>query len=226
MSSLIIRRRQSSKINGAKSQGAITPEGKKISSLNALRHGLCADCILLPDESRENFMTLIRRHLDRFQPADEVEFNMIEEMASSYWRQRRAWTIETNLMKTQIALKPDDGTTGAFDVLSRSPALALVYRYEARQSNMYQRAIRTFAMPRRNVPVQNEPSPISEHPPEPPQPVETEPLVGQPILAAAGFQPVPRTPEETAPTLPHTKPSPLAPNPATPTPQNNSEGAP
>ena len=153
-------------------------------------------------------MTLIQQHIDRFQPADEVEFNMIEEMAASYWRQRRAWTIETNLMKAQIALKPDEGATGAFDVLARSPALALVYRYEARQSNMYQRAIRTFAMLRRNVPVQNEPSPISEHTQEPPQPVETEPLVGQPILAAAGFQPAPRTPENTASTPPQAPPSP------------------
>jgi hypothetical protein len=48
-----------------------------------LRQGLCAKCIVLDHESRENFLILLHQHVDRFHPADEVEFNMIE--------QRRAW---------------------------------------------------------------------------------------------------------------------------------------
>src|SRR5580700_5988678 len=103
MSSL--RRVQSSKANGARSKGPSTPAGKQRSSLNALRHGLCAKCIVLDHESRENFLTLLQQHVDRFQPADEVEFNMIEEMCAAYWRQRRAWAIETGMLDNQIALQ-------------------------------------------------------------------------------------------------------------------------
>ena len=56
---------------------------------------MCAKCIVLDHESRENFLILLQQHVDHFQPANEVEFGMIEEMCASYWRQRRAWAIET-----------------------------------------------------------------------------------------------------------------------------------
>src|ERR1700723_3816676 len=123
MSSL--RRVQSSKSNGALSKGPSTPAGKRNSSLNALRHGLCASCIVLDHESRENFLILLQQHVDRFQPANEVEFNMIEEMCAAYWRQRRAWSIETALLDKQIALHTDgnhaDRMAAAFDTLAAAP---------------------------------------------------------------------------------------------------------
>jgi hypothetical protein len=204
MSSL--RRVQSSKANGALSKGPTTPAGKQRSSLNALRHGLCAKCIVLDHESRENFLILLQQHVDLFQPANEVEFGMIEEMCAAYWRQRRAWTIETALLDKHIALQ--SGVTGpermaaAFDHPAAAPTLPLLYR-ETRQHLMYQRALRTLAI-LRTVKDPNDPSPISEHSP-----------VGQPILAAAGFQPAiaPRTPLHRQPTSPPKRP---APNLATP----------
>jgi hypothetical protein len=180
MSSL--RRVQSSKANGALSKGPSTPAGKRRSSLNAIRHGLCAKCIVLDHESRENFLILLQQHIDRFQPADEVEFGMIEEMCASYWRQRRAWSIETALLDKHIALQL--GETGperlaaAFDTLAAAPTLPLLHRYETRQHLMYQRALRTFIM-LRTVKLPNDPSPISEHPPEviaPSAPTVEEPL--------------------------------------------------
>src|SRR5580658_6485842 len=131
MSSL--RRVQSSKANGALSKGPVTPAGKERSSLNALRHGLCAKCIVLDHESRENFLILLQQHTDRFQPANEVEVGMIEEMCAAYWRQRRAWAIETALLDKQIALQ--SGETGpermaaALDHLAASPTLPLLHRY-------------------------------------------------------------------------------------------------
>jgi hypothetical protein len=165
MSSL--RRVQSSKANGARSKGPSTPAGKERSSLNALRHGLCAKCIVLDHESRENFLILLQQHVDRFQPANEVESGMIEEMCASYWRQRRAWAIETALLNKHIALQPGETApermAGAFDRLAAAPTLPLLYRYETRQHLMYQRALRTLIM-LRTVKNPNDPSPISEHP--------------------------------------------------------------
>jgi hypothetical protein len=167
MSSL--RRVQSSKANGALSKGPVTPAGKQRSSLNALRHGLCAKCIVLDHESRENFLILLQQHLDLFQPANEVEVGMIEEMCAAYWRQRRAWSIETALLEKQIALQPDGSNAermaGAFDRLAAAPTLPLLHRYETRQHLMYQRALRTLAI-LRTVKDPNGPSPTSEHPPD------------------------------------------------------------
>jgi hypothetical protein len=186
MSSL--RRVQSSKANGALSKGPTTPAGKQRSSLNAIRHGLCAKCIVLDHESRENFLILLQQHSGLFQPANEVEFGMIEEMCAAYWRQRRAWTIEAALLEKQIALQ-SGGTdvermAAAFDTLAAAPTLPLLHRYETRQHLMYQRALRTLTM-LRTVKMPNDPSPISEHsppveeqPPPPQQPADSEPLSG------------------------------------------------
>jgi hypothetical protein len=186
MSSL--RRVQSSKANGALSKGPAIPAGKQRSSLNALRHGMCAKCIVLDHESRENFLILLQHHIDLFHPANEVEFGMIEEMCAAYWRQRRAWTIETALLEKQIALQADgsgpERMAAGFDRLAAAPTLPLLYRYETRQHLMYQRAMRTLIL-LRTVKDPNDPSPISEHsppavkPPSPPQqPTDPEALSG------------------------------------------------
>ena len=162
MSSL--RRVQSSKANGALSKGPSTPAGKQRSSLNAIRHGLCANCIVLDHESRENFLILLQQHVDRFQPANEVESGMIEEMCAAYWRQRRAWAIETALLDKQIALHTEgsnaDRLAAAFDTLAAAPGLPFIM-------------LRTVKLP-------NEPSPISEH-----LPPSSNPLIPNHLLAHA-----------------------------------------
>jgi hypothetical protein len=158
----------SSKPNGALPQGPSTPAEKPRPPLNALRHGMCANCIVLHHESRESFLLLMQQHIDRFQPANEVEFGMVEEMCAAYWRQRRAWAIETASLDKQIALQPDennaDRMAAGFDTLAASPSLPLLHRYETRLHLMYQRALRTLIM-LRTVKLPNEPSPISEHSP-------------------------------------------------------------
>jgi hypothetical protein len=94
------RRKKSSRANGALSRGPSSPEGKKRSSQNAFRHGLLADCVVIEGENRESFLALLQFHIDRFQPADGVEFGMMEEMASCKWRLHRAWFLEKACSKS------------------------------------------------------------------------------------------------------------------------------
>jgi hypothetical protein len=63
-----------------------------------MRHGLLAKCVVLPEEAGELFEAMLCQHLDRFQPADGVEFAMVEDLASAYWRMRRAWAVETAMI--------------------------------------------------------------------------------------------------------------------------------
>jgi hypothetical protein len=191
MSSL--RRVQSSKANGALSKGPSTPAGKLRSSQNAVTHGLCATCLVLDDESREHFLALLQQHVDRFRPADEVEHGMIEEMTAACWRQRRAWSIETRMFNTHMARSKDGDTldrmVDAVEIMAAAPSLSLLQRYETRQHLMYQRALRTFIM-LRGVKVPNDPSPISEHPPEAlPKPEAV------PKIVEKAVQPQPADPE-------------------------------
>jgi hypothetical protein len=169
---------------------------------------MCAKCIVLDHESRENFLILQQQHIDLFQPANEVEVGMIEEMCAAYWRQRRAWSIETALLEKQIALQPDgsnaDRMAAAFDRLAAAPTLPLLHRYEARQHTMYQRAMRTLIM-LRTVKGPNDPSPVPEHrpaaveqPPPPRQAPDSEPLCGAANPGCSGLSTGPRSPDAAA----------------------------
>jgi hypothetical protein len=161
------RRVIASRANGARSRGPKTPEGKSRSSYNATRHGLLSNCVVLATESREAFETLLNQYVERFGPLDEIEFDMIEEMASCYWRLRRGWAIETELLNSGIEKQPPGSELArlatSFSELAVSPQLALLNRYESRLNRMYQRALTNLLLLRRlNFP--NEPSPTFEHP--------------------------------------------------------------
>jgi hypothetical protein len=169
MSSL--RRILSSRVNGRLSKGPATAVGKLRSSQNAVRHGLLARCLVLEDESPEAFQALLAQHIDRLQPADPLELDLVEEMVAAAWRLRRSWAIETHMMDT-VPAEPDsdsdtdpiDRITAAFKTLAASPVLPLMHRYETRLHMIYQRALHNLLLLRTAIP--NEPSPISEHPPE------------------------------------------------------------
>src|ERR1035441_7382489 len=151
-----IRKIESSRANGARSHGPVTESGKLTSSQNARRHALLADIVLLKNESPDGFAEVMTDHLARFQPADSVEFGFIEKMVATWWRLRRAWSIETQLLNDCFDFtEPGDGTrqlAAAFKNPDDSHGLALLHRYETRLHNMLQ----TTRVP-------NEPNPISEH---------------------------------------------------------------
>jgi hypothetical protein len=186
------RRKMASRANGARSKGPITPAGKARSSRNATRHGLMAKCVVLEDESREGFDTLLAEFIARFGPTDGVELGLVEEMFSAFWRQRRAWAIETRTMDNAISTQPPDQDelarlTGAFTAVAAQPPLELLHRYETRLHRIFQRALANLILmrslqelnpPAENTGLQNDPSPItgqlappesgpSEIPPEP-----------------------------------------------------------
>jgi hypothetical protein len=204
------RRIISSRANGAKSHGPSTPEGKLRSSQNAFRHGLLADCVVLNCESREAFLHLLQVHEDRFQPADGVEFGMIEEMVAAKWRIHRAWAMEKGLLEKEINLKLPGGSipqvAAAVEYLAGAPALGLVHRYETRLHNMYQRSLRTFDMLHEDE-LPNEPNPITEQPapaPQRPQPTESKPPSGAANpgcsrLSGGSLKPVTASPQPTNP---------------------------
>ena len=133
MSSL--RRIKSSRANGSQSQGPVSAQGKSRASLNALRHGLMAKCVVLQAESPQGFQETLDEYLLHFQPTDAVELGLVEEMVSAWWRLRRTWAIETRLLDTVDTpdnLGPDQGLpriSAAFQALSESATLPLLHRY-------------------------------------------------------------------------------------------------
>ena len=90
------------RINGSKSQGPVTPEGKAKSSQNSLKHGLTSSRVLLPGESQEAFDQLESSLLETLKPATEFENELVREMTSARWRLRRIEEMETALVQREM----------------------------------------------------------------------------------------------------------------------------
>lgn len=68
---------EATRINGAKSNGPATPEGKEASSRNARKHGFSARKFILEQEDFAEFNGLLTAYRDRFRPADRVEDDLV-----------------------------------------------------------------------------------------------------------------------------------------------------
>jgi hypothetical protein len=214
------RRIRASRANGARSRGPATPEGKQRSSYNAVRHGLLATCVVLPGESAEAFHALVDQFVERFQPLDNFEFNMIEEMAAHYWRMRRAWAVETVTLRDSIAAQrrddPVERIAGAMGKLAGDPLLQLLHRYETRLHRMYHRVMRNLLQLREEIPnLPDEPDdsqPIAETLPFPARDEANLPNEPNPTNEHLDSSPAP------AP-APYSSPSLIAPAPITAIPE-------
>ena len=151
------RRIAASRANGAKSRGPATAEGKERSSKNALKHGLASATIVLTTEGWPNYLQCREAYIRRFQPADDVELELVEEMIAARWRQQRMWAIESAAIDNELKIQgpdidrkyaeitPDARTALAFTKLAdESRALALISRYESRYSRQFHLALKAL----------------------------------------------------------------------------------
>ncbi|MSV28003.1 MAG: hypothetical protein EXQ52_04560 [Bryobacterales bacterium] len=184
------RKLNAARANGALAKGRKTPAGIARSAMNAYRHGLLATSILLKGEDAEVFNKLHRQFLERFLPTDGIEAGLIEEMVSSWWRMRRAWSIERELIQSELFSERDPNvvsrTAKAFAYLSLSPGLNLVHRYEARLQRNFQRAMDNLLLLREDARLEEASAGESQPPrdaPASPNPV-SEPSPG-PLTSAS-----------------------------------------
>ena len=152
---------RASQSNGARSRGPITPQGKAHASRNSLRHGILARQILVGKESPSSFKALYDFLVSHFSPLNDVELGYIEEMAAAYWRLRRTWAVETEMLEAAMANQTAESTdiarmAAAFGDLACTPKLSLLHRYETRLHVMYQRAFHNLLVMRK-AGMRNEP---------------------------------------------------------------------
>jgi hypothetical protein len=84
---------QANRVNAQKA-GVKTPEGKAISRLNAMTHGLLSKEALLPGENEEWFNSLRTKYMNELQPVGELETFLVERIISSTWRLKRILQTE------------------------------------------------------------------------------------------------------------------------------------
>jgi hypothetical protein len=173
-----------SRKNGKVSRGPKTPEGKRRSSANSLRHGLLAKCVVLKNESQPIFSLVLDQHLEKLNPADDVEHGLVEEMVAAAWRMRRLWAIETTALNNAVDKRTESSElarlAAAFSDLARGNDLHLLDRYETRLHRMYQRSLHNLVLLRQLDSPADEPLEMSLLPNEPgleSTPAETETYV-------------------------------------------------
>jgi hypothetical protein len=145
---------ETARINGAKSHGPVTPEGKARSSANSRRHGLTAS-VLLDVESDEHFQLLVADFMDQFQPQTGVETDLVEMMAIARWRLRRLLAIETHLFELEMVrrrkqinatftgMDQEDRLAFVFQKMSDTGnSLTLLLRYEGSLNRSYDKALK------------------------------------------------------------------------------------
>lgn len=96
-------RAETSRQNGSRSRGPISLAGKVRASQNARRHGVLAKERLLPGESQAEWDALMSDLGQELGAEGIVEWQFIERMAESIWRQRRLVRAERAQILFQTA---------------------------------------------------------------------------------------------------------------------------
>ena len=95
----MVSRRQAgaNRRNAQVSTGPKTPAGKAVSRWNALRHGLRAEAVLLPDEESDEHRAFVEALVGELRPAGEMEAVLVDRIVTSAWRLRRVARVEAGL---------------------------------------------------------------------------------------------------------------------------------
>ncbi len=192
-----LNKAESARINGAKSRGPITEEGKKRSSLNAVRHGALAKTMCLTCEDHELYKQLLSDFIERLQPSDNVELRIVEQLANTAHRLERLQSAETALFDYEMDVMTPQLTNHknldhptrfaiAFKSLAdKSKALNLYLRYEAALTRQYDRLLKQLLTLRTKLP--NEPTEVDTEVENPTQSGPVSPSADTPV---AGSNPI------------------------------------
>ncbi len=92
--------------NARRSTGPRTPEGKERVKWNALKHGLLAKSVVVPNrhglENRSQFESLLTHLHDELKPVGILEEMLVEKIAVAYWRLRRALRAEVGNISDNV----------------------------------------------------------------------------------------------------------------------------
>jgi hypothetical protein len=140
--------------NAQKCTGPKTEEGKRASRMNALRHGMSARTLVLPYEDEIEYHELRAKLIEGYQPANNQELMLVDQIAAGYWRTARARAYERDMLAGQVATrKLDNGLSPAPDpdrddyagavVLTKEPKASFdnYFRYDASIERALYRAI-------------------------------------------------------------------------------------
>ena len=121
--------------NAKLSHGPVTMAGKEKVSQNRTVHGLAGSNFrVLPGESQEEFDKMLTGYSAAMEPANELEQNLVQEMAESRWLSSRAQNLQDQAIEAlQSASTPEEKRDAQKD-------FDLYMRYHTQHDRAYYRA--------------------------------------------------------------------------------------
>jgi hypothetical protein len=96
------RQKAANRANARRSTGPKTPEGKAVVRLNALRHGVLARDVVLPEEDFDTFEDLLNRVRAELSPVGPIEELLADRVVNTMWRLLRSARAETALFDWRV----------------------------------------------------------------------------------------------------------------------------
>src|ERR1700722_14799778 len=122
-----IHRAAINKANAQKSTGPRTEAGKQRSSLNAWRHGLTGQTVVLPSEDQSAYQRHSQSFLDEYRRKGANETQLVQSLLDTAWQVNRAAAVETNLFTLGIT-EMEDRVRANHPAAETALAMALAYR--------------------------------------------------------------------------------------------------
>jgi len=127
--------------NAALSTGPRTPEGKAASSRNALKFGLTSKHVILPHEAPAEFDALEATVIEQFQPANDGERLLVDDIVVARWKIRRIELARTAwLAREMTGFHQEPSLAMAYAMLS--PDMRRFEKYAAAERRVVENAWR------------------------------------------------------------------------------------
>src|SRR5262245_38817994 len=94
--------------NAQHSTGPTSAAGKARVAQNAFLHGYCAADVVMPGEDRAAFDRLLARTRAEWQPTNEIEADLVDEIAACAWRYLRLRRAESQLWAARCGTGSDE----------------------------------------------------------------------------------------------------------------------
>jgi hypothetical protein len=98
--------------NAAQSTGPVTDQGKRRASLNALRHGLTGQTVVLPSDDLDAYTKSCRQFHAELKPSGLLETKAVQTIADTHWRLDRIRAMENNIFSLGFVLNSQDQSPG------------------------------------------------------------------------------------------------------------------
>jgi hypothetical protein len=100
------RQTEANRRNAAHSTGPVTPQGKRRASLNALRHGLTGQTVVLPSDDLAAYQSSCAQFHAELKPKGLIETKAVQTIADTHWRLDRIRAMENNLFALAVEEQP------------------------------------------------------------------------------------------------------------------------